>query len=185
MKNIIKPILLSMLMLTTSISAQNLTLIKKDKFTTCKQIEDYGNYRGKGDYILYNEEQNSYTKYCELEKVVFKQENFSGLSAGLLSEISKTEHHKVKIYHSEDLYYVFEQKVINDRNFLETKNAIEVVNTNNVSVGDYIVIISNPYTSGIITSDSGAAWCYPINGKYSIGCGSTKGLGNWEIIIIY
>ena len=185
-KDLNKSILLLILILTKSIYAQNLTLIKKNKFTNCEEIEFHGNYKGKGEYTLYDENQNPYKKYCEIEKLAFKQENFGSLSASALKDMSETPHDKIKIYHSDNLYYVFDQKVINNRNFLDTLEAIEVVNTNNVAIGRYIIIISSGQTSGIITSDSLSGWCSPTNGRYNGSCyNGSRGIGEWEIILSY
>jgi hypothetical protein len=184
--NIKSILFLLILILTKNIYAQNLTLIKKNKFTSCEEIKYYGSYKGRGEYTLYEENQNPYKKYCEIEKLAFKQENFGSLAASDLKEMSETNHDKIKIYHSEDLYYVFEQKVINDRNLLDTLEAKEIVNKNNVYVGRYILIVSSSKTSGIVTSDIKSGWCSPINGRYNGSCfNNSKGIGDWEIILSY
>ena len=185
-KNIIKSILLSMLILTTNSYAQNLTLIKKNKFTTCEEILEHGAYKGLGNYTLYNENKEPYNKYCEVEVFRFKQENFSSLPSDIYEEMLKTKHNKIKIYHSDDLYYVFEEKLERDSYPIFTKEAIEVVNANNLKIGGRITISSDNLISSVVTSDYRSVACNLINGRYKnpyINC--QKGIGDWEIILIY
>ncbi len=81
------------------------------------------------------------------------------------------------------MYFVFNKKEIGeDRLIFNVSEAIESVNKNNVEIGNYIMIISHPRTSGIITSNSYVGECSPINGRYNGGCfNGYKGIGDWEI----
>ncbi len=187
MKNIIKIISASLLILTTlNGNAGNLLAIKKHKFTSCEDIFYHGSYKGSGEYTIYDENKDAYTVKCDLKEIVFKQENFSSISDEALDRISLTPFDKIKIYHSEDLYFIFNKPERDDKGFLlNTSEAIESVNTNNVKVGDYIVIRSDNRISGVITSNSLTAWCSPINGRYNGSCfNSSKGIGDWEIILL-
>lgn len=187
MKNIIKTMLLSILILTTvSTNAQNLVLIKKDKFTSCEEMVYSGDYKGTGDYTLYDENENPYVTHCEIEILGFKQTNFSYLPSSTAAEMASTPHVKFKIYHSDDLYFIYEGKVTSDRQILLAEDAIETVNTNNVEIGTYVIIMPHAQTSGIITSNSSSGWCSPINGRYNGTCfNGSRGIGDWEIILIY
>lgn len=190
MKNIIKTMLLliSILILTTvNTNAQNLVLIKKDKFTTCEDIFYHGNYKGNGEYTIYDENKNPYITYCNMEITMFKQKDFSGLLIEEINNIMESNLDKIKIYHSEDLYFVFNKEdredIVDRKRFiLRVSDAIKNVNKNNVIIGDYIIVSVHDRMSGVLTSNSLSGWCSPINGRYNGGCfnGST-GIGDWEI----
>ncbi len=184
MKNIVEKIIILLFILVTfNNNAEGLLVIKKSKFTNCNDILYHGDYKGNGEYILYDENQEPYTINCEVEQKIFEQKNYLGLSIEELNKIPEMNLEKIKIYHSEDLYFVFNKKEIgNNRIVFHISEAIESVNTNDVEIGDYIIIMSHPRTSGIITSNSSVAWCSPINGRYNGGCfNGSKGIGDWEI----
>lgn len=150
----------------------------------------HGSYKGSGEYTIYDENKDAYTVKCDLKEIVFKQENFSSISEEEMNRISLNPFDKIKIYHSEDLYFVFNKKdiidIIEENRFMfNAVDAIETVNTNSVKIGDYIIIYEHNSLSGVITSNSLTGWCSPINGRYNGSCfNGSKGIGDWEIILL-
>ena len=113
MKNIVEKIIILLFILVTfNNNAEGLLVIKKSKFTNCNDILYHGDYKGNGEYILYDENQEPYTINCEVEQKIFEQKNYLGLSIEELNKIPEMNLEKIKIYHSEDLYFVFNKKEI-------------------------------------------------------------------------
>tara|TARA_B100000073_G_scaffold326463_1_gene311184 strand:+ start:1701 stop:1937 length:237 start_codon:yes stop_codon:yes gene_type:complete len=69
LKNIVeKIIILLFILITFNNNAEGLLVIKKNKFTSCSDIFYHGNYKGNGEYIVYDENQEPYTINCEIEQ---------------------------------------------------------------------------------------------------------------------
>jgi len=93
------------------------------------------------------------------------------------------------IYHSEDLYIVFNKSVSNfDHNDSNNKihylsMASEIVNKNDVILSEYFEFRNDSTMSAIINSPSrDSAWCNITHGKYIGSCqNGNYGLGGWKI----
>lgn len=116
---------------------------------------------------------------------------FSSFSSSIYTVIN-SNHSKFAIYHSEDLYLIFERPLSSNdglnshsRPYWNVNNSNVFVNNNNVNLSTYVHIITHSSISGLIFSDvSFNPWCSIVIGYYGGTCYNGKaGAGDWTIFV--